>query len=317
MGKTKTCAMCGIECDLNDFPITTSIFFPDRHSTICKDCLANIIEEAVSKNSDWSAFCRICQWLDYPFDVDKYIAIQHNYGRNAVIAYGQKFASKTHQDIDWQASQDHYLKLREATDNPVAGIETINDIQVRNLKDFWGNEYTNDELLYLERKYNNLNNTQHIQTEIQTDSAIKICKLSLMIDRMLREGDGEVNKLIKTYDSLVKIGGFTSENAKNGGDFDSMGEIGKYLEKKGMVNMFYDGQERDAIDALIKNIQIHNTRLFTHETGISEEITRRVEQLRECRRLENEPMAELGLNYQEESLIEYDGDEIFEEIIDE
>jgi len=42
--------------------------------------------------------------------------------------------------------------------------------------------------------------------------------------------------LLGSYDKLVKIAEFTPKNAKNANDFDSVGELFRWLEKRGWKN---------------------------------------------------------------------------------
>jgi hypothetical protein len=60
--------------------------------------------------------------------------------------------------------------------------------------------------------------------------------------------------MLASYDKLVKVAEFTPKNVKNASDFDSVGELAKWLEKGGWKNKFYDGVTRDVVDETMKNI---------------------------------------------------------------
>jgi molybdopterin converting factor small subunit len=77
--------------------------------------------------------------------------------------------------------------------------------------------------------------------------------MSYEIDCRIREG-ADFDKLLASYDKLVKTAEFTPKNVKNINDFDSVGELIKWLEKKGWRNKFYDNVTRDVVDETIKNI---------------------------------------------------------------
>ena len=89
--------------------------------------------------------------------------------------------------------------------------------------------------------YNGILLTQNINGALQTDQALKLCKISFEIDSRIRGGQ-DIDKLLSSYDKLVKIAEFTPKNAKNANDFDSMGELIKWLEKKGFKNKFYENR---------------------------------------------------------------------------
>ena len=145
--------------------------------------------------------------------------------------------------------------------------------------------------------------TQNVSGALQMDQALKICKISLELDSRIREGT-DFDKMLASYERLVKTAEFTPKNVKNAGDFDSMGELVKWLEKRGFRNTFYDDVTRDIVDETIKNIQNYNQRLYTNESGIGEEITRRIEALKNAQELENY----YGVSEQEYDLDNYDND---------
>ena len=111
------------------------------------------------------------------------------------------------------------------------------------------------------------------------DQALKICKLSYEIDCRIRAGT-DFDKVLGAYDKLVKTAEFTPKNVKNVNDFDTAGELIKWLEKRGWRNQYYDNVSKDVVDETLKNIQMFNQRLYTNESGIGDEITRRIEMLK-------------------------------------
>ena len=154
----------------------------------------------------------------------------------------------------------------------------------------------------MEDLYKGLLLTQNISGALQVDQAQKICKLSLEIDSRIRAGDKEVDKFLSSYDKLVKTAEFTPKNTKNAVDFDSFAEVGRWLEKRGHMNKFYDGATRDVIDETIKNIESYNQRLYINEGGIGDEITQRLNALKQKNEME-ENVYGLDQNF---NLDEYD-----------
>ena len=143
-----------------------------------------------------------------------------------------------------------------------------------------------EELEYLENLYIGLTTTQNVNGALQGDQALKICKISLEVDQRIREG-GDFDKLLSSYDKLVKVAEFTPKNVKNINDFDTTGELIKWMEKKGWKNKYYDGATRDVVDETMKNIQSFNRRLYINESSIGDEITQRIEGLKTAQEIEN------------------------------
>lgn len=117
----------------------------------------------------------------------------------------------------------------------------------------WGANYDDEALDYLDHLYNGLMSTQNVNGALQNDQAIKICKLSYEIDSRIREGT-DFDKVLASYDKLVKTAEFTPKNVKNVNDFDTIGELIRWLEKKGWRCNFYDNVTKDVVDETIKNI---------------------------------------------------------------
>ena len=68
--------------------------------------------------------------------------------------------------------------------------------------------------------------TQNVSGALQMDQALKVCKISLELDSRIREGV-DFDKMLASYEKLVKAAEFTPKNVKNAGDFDSIGELVK------------------------------------------------------------------------------------------
>ena len=92
--------------------------------------------------------------------------------------------------------------------------------------------------------------------------------------------------MLASYDKLVKVAEFTPKNVKNASDFESTGELVKWLEKRNFKNKFFDNITRDIVDETIKIIQSYNQRLYVNENGIGEEISRRIEALNGIKEME-------------------------------
>ena len=279
----KNCESCGRALDSLSFLKTKSYLFPSGYINICTDCLARELEQ---NNYSWNAMDRLCQYLDIPFIPDKYEELLATVkGADMLRAYNTIFFTEEYEGIDWGSYEEAYKELKESS----ALVEAIPELAEQErikLQEKWGLNYDDEALHYLENLYNGMTLTQNINGALQIDQALKICKVSYEIDCCLREGK-DIDKLLASYDKLVKTGEFTPKNVKNASDFESMGELVRWLEKKGFENQFYDGETRDIVDETIKNIQSWNQRLYTNESGIGDEITQRIQSLKTAAELEN------------------------------
>ena len=278
----RKCEQCGqYKTSLHYLP-TKSFLFPSGYINICTECLGKRLE----RDDSWEIMDKICQYLDIPFDIKRYEELKEtNTPVTLLQAYSTQFNNDEYEGIDWSSYEDAYKELRErnALVDVVPGLA---DEERRKLQDKWGYNYSEEELSYLESLYDGLLLTQNINGALQGDQAIKICKISLEIDNRIRAGE-DFDKLLASYDKLVKTGEFTPKNVKNASDFESMGELCRWLEKRGFVNRFYDGETRDIVDETIKNIQNWNQKLYVNESGIGDEISQRIQALKTAAELES------------------------------
>ena len=280
--KSQVCARCGRTLDPYQFARTHSFFFPSGRINVCNTCIKEYLKE---NNFEWTYVDKLCQFIDVPFVPAEFERLHDMNGDDVFPIYAEVFLSSEYEGLGWKEYFDEFQRLKEQgylkDELPI-----IKEENRKKLQEKWGSNYDDEELNYLENLLQGLLTTQNISGALQHDQALKICKISLDLDSRIREG-GDIDKLISSYDKLVKTAEFTPKNVKNASDFESTGELIKWLEKRGFKNKFYDSVTRDIVDETIKNIQSYNQRLYTNETGIGDEINRRIESLKSVQEMEN------------------------------
>ena len=296
---TKTCAHCGLNTSIEDFAQTHSPFYPDGRIPFCNDC-ANVYLAA--GDYSWDIVDRLCQYTGIPFIVKEWERLVELNGREHTWpVYCKVFAQDCYQSFGWSDYNKQYIELRKAS-LLEEELPLLQEQKIKDLKKKWGGNYSEEELYYLEDLYKGLLQTQNVNGALQIDQAQKICKLSLEIDSRIRAGDKDVDKFLSSYDKLVKTAEFTPKNTKNAVDFDSFAEVGYWLEKRGRQNKFYDDVTRDIIDETLKTIENYNQRLYINEGGIGDEITERLNSLKNANDME-EHLFDLEQNF---NLDDYD-----------
>ena len=279
----KKCNRCGGSFGPENFSPSRSIFCKDGYLPICNTCLNNFLKE---NDFNWRDVDKICQYADIPFIPKEWERLREMTDEDSLFStYATIFQGEEYEGLGWDSYYEQFKNLKE-----VGLIEDelpkLRDEKFKKLREKWGGNYDDEDLVYLEGLYTGLLATQNVNGALQVDQAQKICKISFEIDSRIREGD-DFDKLLTSYDKLVKTAEFTPKNVKNATDFDSVGELFRWLEKRGWKNKFYDNVTRDIVDETMKNVQNFTQRLYTNETGISEEIDRRVAALQSAKELED------------------------------
>lgn len=156
---------------------------------------------------------------------------------------------------------------------------TEEDIMYLRLK--WGKAYKPDEWVWLEQFYEDMMNSYDIQTAAHIDTLKLICKTSLKSHQLMDIGDIEgAQKMVRTYNELMKSGNFTAaQNKSDGGDFvDSIGELVSMCEKDGYIERYYVDEPKDKVDFTIKDMQRYTRNLIMEETNLGNLIEQAIKQ---------------------------------------
>lgn len=236
------------------------------------------------QDDSWAVVDKVCQLADIPFVPKEWERLRDMDETNVFYRYANIFQASEFEGLGWGDYYKAFLELKQANQ-----IETelpgLAEQKRQSLKEKWGGNYDDEALQYLEQLFDGLMTTQNVNGALQIDQALKICKMSYEIDRRI-EGGEEFDKLLSSYDKMVKAAEFTPKNVKNINDFDTFGEATRWMEKNGWRNQFYDNVSRDIVDESMKNFQAFNQRLYTNESSIPEEISRRLEALKSTAELE-------------------------------
>ena len=287
---SKICTKCKDEKTTAHFIAVNSLL----HSgslPICRECLAKMISSAPEKER-WNVIDKICQWADVPFLPGEWEKLYQANGKDTLGVYIAIFRTEQYKTLDWMTYNNVYLQLLEE-----GRVEdAIPELREKRLQDWrrkWGMVYDEEQLEYLENLHLGLINSQNVVGALNEDQALKLCKISLIIEEKIR-GGVDFTKDLKAYDELAKLSNLTPKNVKDANEFDSFGEVYAYLEKTGWQNKYYDGAVRDEVDNTEKNIKNWVRYLYINETGIAEEIEQRINNLKVAAELEGEKFDEIG-----------------------
>ena len=299
---SKKCSKCAIEKTTAHY-IAVNSKFHNGSLPICRECISKMISDEKDETKKWNLINKLCQWADIPFVPEEWDKIYCTKGKDAFGIYCSIFRSEPYNTLDWQMYNDVYLQLKEEQRLEDA-IPALKERQMNDLRKKWGMSYDDEQLGYLESLHQGLIASQNIVGALNEDQALKLCKISLIIEEKIRAGV-DFDKDLRAYDSLAKLSNLTPKNVKEANEFDSFGEVFAYLEKTGWMNKYYDGAVRDEVDNTEKNIKNWLRYLYVNESGVAEEIEERINNLKVAAELEDEEFNESEFRqYMDEQSIE-------------
>ena len=281
----KKCIKCEETLATSTFAATQNTdFYKDNLSPVCNNCIQDIL---IKNDFSWESVNKICQMLDIPFVPKEWERLRSAQGMGAFPYYARIFQEDEFEGLDWQAYDERFRELQKAKVIE-RELPEINNKRIQRLRNTWGGEYTEEELEYLENLYNGVLATQSVTGALQMDQGRKVCKMSLSIDRLIEAGE-DPSKMTRAYDRVVKMANFTAENVKDANDFSSFGEAFAWLERRGWVNKFYEGESKDIVDGVLDSLETFNRRLYTEESSMGDQITDRINALKSAASTINDP----------------------------
>lgn len=211
--------------------------------------------------------------------------------------------------------RDDYLESQRPSEVTLKdlGVE-LTDEDRRYLVLKWGRSYKPTEWVQLETLYNEMTESYDIQQAGHVDTLKMICKCSLKANQLLDAGDVEgAQKMIKTYDALMKSGKFTAaqNKAETEGDIDSIGDLVTMCERDGFIPRYYVDKPQDKIDRVLQDMQHYTRSLILDELNLGNLIETAVRNL-EKEREAIAAAATLGdqaEDAEDDKLFDYDSDD--------
>lgn len=315
---TKCCGICSKPKLLQEFVPAgaNTIFQKDTLSTVCYDCVCEMIEF-----NDLDAVNKLCQFLDIPFLANDWLNLYKSTDNKRKILedYIKTVRNSEYSNASWKEYTLLWDKARE-TDTVLSKLPTLSADLFIYLRKKWGSydDFGVEDYLKMESYEKNTLNYYNFRDEARRDMIRKLALVSVLIDKKLAAGDTrEVSTLISSYQSLMKESGIQNAVQNDTETIESLSELIAFLEEHGWLMDYRVTESRDIVDATIRNFQqyvaglvsgsgeeitqMYNAKLMEEQAGtsINEED---IESMFEAQEAEDEQFADESLN--EEELIE-------------
>ena len=302
------CGKCKIDKPITEFVPTKSPFHPKDRSLMCLTCLEKIVDP-----KDLNQVDKMCQWLDIPFFVNEWTRIWNAAKERTLHVYVKLLSDNpSYTSLDWSTVNEKWQDA-ETCGTLIDNVPIVAEGWRREMMRKWPSDQERDDedYHYLENFYNDLCTTQNLVSATQRDDAKRLCEVGLLATKKIRAGLDAKNEMA-IYHNIVKTEGFEPKNAKNIGDFDSVGELYTWLEKRGWKPKWHT-EPQDSVDFTIKNIQKYLQRLVAGEGALADQVENRRKQLELANRLEEDYDTPLE---DEDVEIEYEGAAELEDELD-
>lgn len=302
------CGKCKIDKPITEFVPTKSPFHPKDRSLMCLTCLEKIVDP-----KDLNQVDKMCQWLDIPFFVNEWTRIWNAAKERTLHVYIKLLSDNpSYTSLDWSTVNEKWQDA-ETCGTLIDNVPIVAEGWRREMMRKWPSDQERDDedYHYLENFYNDLCTTQNLVSATQRDDAKRLCEVGLLATKKIRAGLDAKNEMA-IYHNIVKTEGFEPKNAKNIGDFDSVGELYTWLEKRGWKPKWHT-EPQDSVDFTIKNIQKYLQRLVAGEGALADQVENRRKQLELANRLEEDYDTPLE---DEDVEIEYEGAAELEDELD-
>lgn len=243
---SRKCTMCGANKRETDFYVSYSILNKaTKRMSICKDCALSIFNANLEKYNDAKiALYNTCQMLDVYYSNSLYeAALQQSLDNNNNIfaIYMQKVNSLIQ------------YKDKTFADSDIFNVKNDNlDTQSYELIEKWGEGYTQDQYRKLEKFYQDMYNSFHIDTPTHRQLLKFICILNLKMEECLQNGDtAGFAKLSQQYETMMRSAKFrpidrVSADVASG--MRTFSQIFEEVEKRGFVEPDKIQVEQDIVD---------------------------------------------------------------------
>lgn len=255
---TKICKVCDKTKKISEFYKVDSVLYPDGAMDVCSDCLKdgidpNNVDEVVGVLRQMNKPFITDVWEKSVESSEKLKSKPHPFGEYMQkINSLKQYQGKTFKDGDesFTASDmyDEGLSVMEISNGEKIKFDTSLIIK-------WGETYTQNELLRLEKFYQEMSLEYDISTEIQKSLLRQLAMISLEMDKALKSGDYKTyNDLVRSQNTIMSSAGFRPIDKKNISDETGLGsfsEVWAEIEKEGFVPSGLVDYPKDDIDDML------------------------------------------------------------------
>lgn len=227
---------------------------------------------------------KLKQFIDYSFkDTPRFMEAYEENQQASRKELHDKLDSLLEEGYDIEAALQKIGGVdEEKGEVDVAPGETLTKVQSLELKQKWGQGYTNEELIHLETFYGEMHDSYDINSASHEDYLKQICKLSLRMHSLIDSGIyDEYQKVANMYDRLMKSAKFTASQEKEEDRFiDSISEMVRLCEEQGFIPVYHMDEPQDIVDITLQDFENYVSNLVATELNLDVLFEKGLEQIK-------------------------------------
>lgn len=273
MGQEKIyyCIGCGKTHNRGEFYKSYNTQHKNGVYPFCKDYIKN--EVYLRDGSiDVEKFKSLLMQMDAPFLIDEFEGALDD-KRETIGTYFSRINMVQNRGLRWKdssSSSDDKVEVEKSEADEEFDRVYLDDFKpTGEMLLRWGENYSNVEIGYLEKFYQDMHTTHTIVTPQHEKALIMICKLQLKMDNFL-EADDMVGfaKVHTEYQKLLQSSGLRPIDKIGGAEaagIRSFGQIYEELEKDGFIKPEPIEESQDIVDRTIQYILNYTLKLLNKE----------------------------------------------------
>jgi len=202
----KVCSKCKKDKKLIEYYMSSStLIHSDGCISICKQCLWKLIDF-----EDKASLLKILAEINRPFLQDMYVSARNSDRQNKTGEYMRLLGMKQNRELTFRDSilgEEEDIQIKRV-ETDVKLISDRTDDEVKEIIGFWGNGYSMDDYLFLQKEYETLLNSYESDSYAIQMLFQEVSHQRLSIKHKREKGEG-VDKELKTLQDLL-----TSSNIK-------------------------------------------------------------------------------------------------------
>lgn len=203
----KTCVHCNrnLTRDKNYFTINgVNHAFPDGYYPICKRCIDELIHDPID---GYKNFLNVLMGMNRPFLEEVFMKVDRYR-----LKYLSAIVNPNEKDPDGFVESDKLFNVYEAQVTEDS-IEKLTPEELKDCQLYWGNDYTEDEYIFLISRYENYCKTYDVDSPTFQSIVTQICQLELDI-RKKRLKSSDTSKETKLILELMRNAGIAPSQEK-------------------------------------------------------------------------------------------------------